>query len=171
MTAPQDPFAAPDDNAPPAPYGQTPGPTQTQYGQTQQSGYAQPGYGQPPPYGTMATGPRNGLGTAALVCGILAVVFFWTVIGGVLLGIVAIVLGALGRGRAKRHEANNGGIALAGLILGVIGCVLSLAIVAFGLSVLNSHSGKTLRSCLRDAGSNAAAQQACTDKFQQDFNR
>jgi hypothetical protein len=131
-------------------------------------GYGQPGYGQQP-YGTAGVGQRNGLGIAALICGILAVVTFWTVIGGIGFGIAAIVLGALGRGRVKRNEANNGGMALAGLILGAVGIVLLAGIVALGLSVLNSDSGKNLRSCLANAGSDQTAQLHCQQEFRKNF--
>ena len=56
----------------------------------------------PPLYGAPLQATRNGLGTAALVLGILAIPGAITIIGGVLLGILAIILGAIGRSRAKR---------------------------------------------------------------------
>jgi hypothetical protein len=168
VTSPPDPFAAPDPNAPapaPATPAQDPAPLPpAPYGQAY--GQATAPYGSAPP----AAGARNGLGTAALVLGILAVITFWTVVGAILLGIAAIVTGALGRGRAQRREATNGGVALAGLILGVVSIVLLAGVIALGLSFLNSDSGKNLRSCLNDAGSSQEAQQACADKFQNDFN-
>src|SRR5665213_3215703 len=58
-------------------------------------------------YGTPATGVRNGLGTTALVLGVIAVVLSWTVVGGIILGVLAVVFGIVGRGRAKRGEATN----------------------------------------------------------------
>jgi hypothetical protein len=85
------------------------------------------GYGWP----GMQVLPSNGMGTAALVCGILATVGFvlWPV--ALVLGILAIVFGAIGRGKAKRGEANNPGTALAGLICGAAGVVLALGLVAY----------------------------------------
>jgi hypothetical protein len=113
--------------------------------------------------------PRNGLGTGALVCGILGVVGIITVVGGIVLGIVAVVLGILGRGRAKRHEATNGSSATAGIVLGAIALVLSGALIAFGFSLLTGESGEELRDCLADAGSDAAAQRQCQMDFQENF--
>ncbi|MGY0017984.1 DUF4190 domain-containing protein [Streptomyces sp. YJ-C3] len=74
---------------------------------------------------------RNGLGTAALILGIIGAlsglipIMFW--LAGVL-GVVALILGLTGRGRAKRGEATNKGVALAGVIL----AVLSLGLATFG---------------------------------------
>jgi hypothetical protein len=74
---------------------------------------------------------RNGLGTAALVLGIIGAVtgfvplLFW--LGG-LLGLLALVLGLMGRGRAKRGEATNKGAATAGAILGLIAMIVGVVI-------------------------------------------
>jgi hypothetical protein len=97
--------------------------------------YGQPGYGQgfAPGYPVQ---PRNGLGTAGLVCGIIAVVLCWTVYVGVILGILAICFGAVGMGRAKRGEATNRSSAMAGLILGIVAIALLILLLAIGLSVL-----------------------------------
>ncbi|HVQ51654.1 MAG TPA: DUF4190 domain-containing protein, partial [Mycobacterium sp.] len=59
----------------------------------------------PPP-----TGPRNGLGITALVVAIIGLVFCWTVAGGIILGLCAIIIGFVGRGRVKSGEATNGGV-------------------------------------------------------------
>jgi len=125
------------------------------------------GYG--PPGGYPAAPARNGFGTTALVLGILAIVTSITVVGGVLLGVLAVIFGLLGRGRARRGEATNGGLALAGVITGVIGILLAGALIAFGASILNSKAGKNLQSCLRDAGADTTAQQACQKQFQQQY--
>ena len=161
------PYDPPSGSQPAAqPYGSSPFP-----GQEQQYG-AQPGT--PPagtqPYGTPPAGPRrNGLGTAALVLGVLAVLSCWTVIFGLLLGLAAIVLGIIGRKRAKRGEADNGGVATAGLVLGVIGMVLSVVIgVALGSvigNLINSPEGRRLTECLQQANGDQARTQACQDEF------
>ncbi|MGW7438110.1 DUF4190 domain-containing protein [Streptomyces sp. NPDC054849] len=86
------------------------------------SGY--PGYPAPgayPPYGAQR---NNGFGIAGLVLGILSVVGCVTSFIAVALGIGAVVFGALGKGKATRGEADNGGMALAGIILGAVGIVL-----------------------------------------------
>ena len=44
-----------------------------------------------------------------------------TVFAPIVLGVVAVVFGFLGRGRVKRGTANNGGVAIAGIVLGALG--------------------------------------------------
>lgn len=83
--------------------------------------------------------PRNGLGTAALVLGIIAAVFafvpfMWWL--GFILGILATVFGLVGRGRAKRMRATNGGVALAGAITGLAGIVISTVMFVLFLAAL-----------------------------------
>lgn len=82
-----------------------------------------PGYGHPGWTGMSA--PLNGFGTTALVLGIVSVVLFCLWGLGIVLGILALIFGFLGRGRAKRGQATNGGQALAGIILGAVGVVVS----------------------------------------------
>ncbi len=82
----------------------------------------------PPPGPFMPLMPqtKNGLGTAGLVLGIIGAVLFWTIWVGVILGILALIFGLIGRSRAKRGEATNGGAALAGAILGGLAIVASV---------------------------------------------
>lgn len=84
--------------------------------------------------------PANGLGTAGLVLGIIGVVcnltvYLWFV--GLIVGVLAIVFGAIGRGRANRGEATNKGAATAGLVMGIISAVLIpvILLVAFAGAV------------------------------------
>ncbi|MGW6571462.1 DUF4190 domain-containing protein [Streptomyces sp. NPDC054945] len=86
-----------------------------------------PGQGAYPPYGVQRS---NGFGIAALVLGILAVIGCITSFFAVALGIAAVVFGTLGRGKASRGEADNGGMALAGIILGAIGILLGALMIA-----------------------------------------
>ena len=167
MTAPQDPFSTPPQGGAagsPGGYGAPGGPTPSPYG-TQPGGGA-PGYGTPPPpYGTPVAGPpRNGFGIAAIVLGVLALLtslFF----GGLVFGIPAIVFGALGLRRAKRREATNGGVSIAGLVLGVISLLVTGAVIAFGVSLLKSEEGKDYQDCLRDAAGDRAAIEQCAEQF------
>lgn len=103
---------------PPSPYGQQPG-------------YGQPPYGQP--YGAA---PQNGFGTAALVLGIISLV---CVSGYGVLSVLAIIFGALGLGRANRGLATNRGMAMAGLIMGIIGLVIG----AIVLLIVIANSGSS----------------------------
>lgn len=88
------------------------------------------GYGWP----GMRPQPNNGMGTAALVLGILSVVGFcaWPI--AIVMAILAVVLGSLGRAKARRGEADNPGVALAGIICGAASIVLMLGLLAFGIA-------------------------------------
>ncbi|MDQ6649320.1 MAG: DUF4190 domain-containing protein [Actinomycetota bacterium] len=128
----------------------------------------EPAYGTAPAgYGAAVGPPRNGLGIAALILGILAVLGSVTVVLGLLFGLLAIVLGFVGRGRAKRREATNGGVALTGAILGIVGLLLSIVLVAVGATFLSRHKSEVqqYRDCLNKAGSNSAAVQQCQQQF------
>ena len=105
------------------------------------------------------------MATAALVLGILALVTSFTVIGGIVLGILAVVFGALGRRRA-RAGAPGGGRAVAGIVTGVIGLLLAVALIAFGVSILNSPAGKNLRDCVSKANGDQTAVQQCQQQYQ-----
>ncbi|MEU0741910.1 DUF4190 domain-containing protein [Streptomyces sp. NPDC006134] len=87
---------------------------------------APPAYPQAPGY-VMAAQPSNGMGTTGLVLGIIGVVcsitfFLWFF--GVILGILGIIFGAIGRSKANRGEATNKGAATAGLVCGIVATVI-----------------------------------------------
>jgi hypothetical protein len=96
------------------------------------------GYNQAPWGGPV---PSNGMGTAAMVLGILAVCLFCIYgIPSLILGALALIFGILGRKRANRGEASNSGQALAGIILGSIGIVLGVAIISFFIWLFATHA-------------------------------
>ena len=70
----------------------------------------------------IAPEPGRGLAIASLVLGIVS--FFCV---GVIAGIVAIIFGAM-----AKNQGNKSGMATAGIVLGIIGFVLSI----FGLIIL-----------------------------------
>lgn len=84
--------------------------------------------------------PRiDGLAYAALVTGILSLVFSVILLGsGLLLGPVAAIMGFISRRRvaASPGTLGGGGVALAGLILGIIGFGASVAILVFAFRVV-----------------------------------
>lgn len=153
MTEPRDPQQGQPPQGGQPPYGGQPpqgeqppyGGQPPQYGAPQQSA-GQPAYGgQPPQYGQQpypqspsygvspggpaaGSGQRNGLGIAALVLGILGLVTSWLVIGA-LFGLLAIIFGFVGLGRVRRREANNRGMSITGIVLGVLSVVFAVLIV------------------------------------------
>jgi hypothetical protein len=94
----------------------------------------QPG-GQYPGAGYPAAGRRNGMGTAALVLGVVAIVLVLLLLFspvGAFLGLLAVLFGILGIIRANRGEADNRGQAVAGLVTGgialLVGAFLTISI-------------------------------------------
>ncbi|AGB23319.1 hypothetical protein Mycsm_02996 [Mycobacterium sp. JS623] len=129
------------------------------------------GYPPPPPqpYAGYAApvGPRNGLGIAALVVAIIGLVLCWTVVGGVILGVGAIIMGFVARGRVKRGEATNGGVAIAGIVLGFLAIVVSLVFIPIWIGMFEDVGGSNYVDCLSKAGSDQQAIQKCADQFRQ----
>ena len=123
------PAGAPPPPPPPPPsesqYGQQYQGQQAQYGQQQ---YGQQQYGQQP-YGQQQQG--NGPAVTALVLGILGLLLafipFLGVILGILLGLVAVIFGAVGLGRSKDPYRGGKGMAIAGIVLGVLAIIVALA--------------------------------------------
>lgn len=171
----------PPDGGTPSPYGYPPGPYAPggaypggPYPGGAYPGGAYPGgypggYPPPAPYGDYYSPgpPKNGMGVAALVVAIIALISSVSVVGGILLGIVAVILGFIGRGRVKSGEANNGGVATAGIILGVISIIAGLAFIAIWVGLFKDVGAGGYLDCLQRAGQDRAAVQQCSDEFRQ----
>jgi uncharacterized membrane protein len=71
------------------------------------------------------------MGTAALVLGIIAAVLFCAWPLAIVLGVLAVIFGLIGRAKARRGEATNPGQALAGVICGAVGIGLAIALFVF----------------------------------------
>ena len=166
----------------PGPYGAGPPP----YGAgPPQYGAGPPAYGAypalpPQPYGVPyppyppPSGPRNGFGVTALVCGLIgalfgAVVYLFALTA--VLGIVALIFGLLGIGRANRHEATNRGVAVVGTALGVLACVLSVVGLVTVVHRVERGVGKVSNyvQCVADIPSDDPQRdiklQHCGDRF------
>lgn len=166
-----------------SPWPQYPGPPP---GIHQPGAYPPGAYG-PPPYGGYPvdpyagyppnpppSGPRNGFGLAALICGFLGVVsgvvYFLFPLAGVL-GLVAVVLGPVGLGRVRRAEADNYGVALVGTVLGVIACVLSVVGLVVTVNKVTDGIGKvgSYVECVAEVDADDPQRQArinaCDDRF------
>jgi len=130
------------------------------------------GYPPPPPqpypgFAPPPIGPRNGLGIAALVLAIIGLVFCWTVFGGVVLGVCAVIIGFVARGRVTRREATNGGVAIAGIVLGFLAIIVSLVFFPIWIGIFHELGGSDYVDCLSRAGSDQQAVQRCADQFRE----
>ncbi len=167
-TTPEDPFANRPEEAgtgqtpppqPNQPYAQQP--QSPQPGQQPDQQYAQPQYAQQPyvqqpqpypaqqPYGqqpyAQPVGPRPGteknwMGTLSLVMSLLGLVTVITAIAG-------IVFGHLGRSAARRGEADNDGMSLAGLIIGYVITVTALIFAVFATLAVVAGIGFVVDEC------------------------
>ncbi|MEU6932219.1 DUF4190 domain-containing protein [Streptomyces sp. NPDC046385] len=108
-------------------YGYPPASPYPSYG----AGYGQPGWQQ---------SPSNGMGTTAMVLGIIAVAGFCMYGLGIVLGVLALIFGIIGMKKANRGEATNRGMALAGVILGSIGILVSAVFLGFMVWVISQDS-------------------------------
>jgi hypothetical protein len=95
-----------------------------------------PGGGYVPPpvaYAPVAAGyarPRtDGLAIGSLITGILSLVCFWPFCLGILLGPAAAIMGFISRQRvaASGGSVGGAGLAMAGMIVGVVGFLASAA--------------------------------------------
>ncbi|MFE0044514.1 DUF4190 domain-containing protein [Streptomyces albireticuli] len=135
------------------PYGAPQQPQSPGYGyptQGQSQGYpAQGGYPTAPPVQPYPVGyaapmqPNNGTGTAGLVCGIVGtvcslLVFLWFF--GLVLGVLGIIFGAVGRSKVTKGEATNRQAATAGIVLGIAALVILILWVALFASLLTASS-------------------------------
>jgi len=71
------------------------------------------------------------------------------------LGIVAVILGAVGISRTKKRVATNRGVAIGGLVTGIVGTVIGLILLFVTISVFNTcrdqvgtTSGSAFQNCI-----------------------
>lgn len=117
-------------------YGTYQGGPQYGYPAQQQMPYGgAPQYGWP---GAAPMQPSNGIGVAGMVTGIVAAVLclMWPL--AIITGILGIVFGVIGRGKARRGEATNAGQALTGIICGSVGLVVGLGFLTLLIVAANS---------------------------------
>ena len=132
----------------------------------------QPGY-QPQPGYPAARPRRNGMGTTALVIGVVALTLVLLLLFsplGALLGLVAVLFGILGLMRANRGEADNRGQAVAGLVTGGIALLLG---IFFRISVgtwfaTHVNDFNNFGRCM-DRASGQAAHEECARQLSRDL--
>jgi len=73
------------------------------------------------------------MAVAGMVLGILALVLCWFPFVNWILALLGIIFGALGIGRANRVGKGKG-MAITGLVCGVLGAVLGIVLVVLALS-------------------------------------
>ena len=84
--------------------------------------------GQPMSYSQPPKGKSPGLAVASMVCGILSIPVCCVWVLSIILGLLGVVLGIIARGKITRGEASGGGMAVTGIVCGIIGLLFGLTI-------------------------------------------
>jgi hypothetical protein len=93
----------------------------------------------------------NGAAIGALVTGLLAATFAFLVAAApaaILFGIIAIALGAKGMSRAKSLGGLHKGLALSGLLSGLLGLLLGAAVIIGGVTLFSELQDRAERGQL-----------------------
>jgi hypothetical protein len=88
---------------------------------------------QPPGLPPQPAQQSNGVAIAALVCGIVALVLCWIPVINLLsiaLGLVAVILGIVGLRKARDPGVGGNGLAVGGLVTGVVGLLVAVLILS-----------------------------------------
>ena len=88
-------------------------------GSPQMAGYNPPG----------GAKPTSGLAIGSLICGIISVVLFCAWFIAAPLGLAAVIMGIIAKGKINRGEAGGNGLAMTGIITGIMGILISVGIV------------------------------------------
>ncbi len=83
--------------------------------------------------------------------GILALVTCWLTFPGIILGILAVIFGGVALARARTDRVSNKGMAIAGLITGVVGAVIGTVLLFVGIRIASD--------CQDQYGSNITEQE------------
>jgi hypothetical protein len=122
-------------------------------------------YGAPPPPPGPQAPRKNWIGTTAFAVAVAGLALCWSVAGGVLLGVLAIVMGVVGRGRVAHREADNRPVATSGIALGVLAVIVSLALIPAWVKFAGEVQMTTYLDCSAKAADRDGARR-CADDLQ-----
>lgn len=110
--------------------------------------------------------PQKGKGLAitALVLGIIALLFCWTIIGGILFGVLAVIFGLIA---LLGKKSGGAGMSITGIILGVIGLIISVIIGVFTWGVLEETGFTDLTDCINKANGDQTKIEQCERDYKQ----
>ncbi|MGW5386615.1 DUF4190 domain-containing protein [Nocardia sp. NPDC003963] len=125
-----------------------------------------PGPGGQPEY-WQESPKRKGMAIAALVLGILGILSFWTIVGGILFGLIAVILGLIALVKANRGTGGGGIMAAIGLVLGVLSLIGGIVIAIVGWGIWEESGGRDFYDCVSKANGDQTAISQCEDEFKQ----
>ena len=116
----------------------------------------------PPPAYAAASAPasdKKGLSIASLVLGILGLLGSWVAFGG-LLGLVVIILGAIG----VKKEPTGKGMSITGIVLGalsLVGAIIALIVIIVAGTFFISFANEIIQQCGSAGGEVVNGQIVC----------
>ena len=94
--------------------------------------------------------PGSGLAIASMVLGILSLPLFCFWPGAIPLGILATVLGFVARSKVKAGTGAGGGMAMAGIVCGIIAIVLAILMLAGVAAFLGFGGAKVVEDMQKE---------------------
>jgi hypothetical protein len=91
------------------------------------------------------------MAVAGFVCGLVGLIFFWIPFLGLIIAALGLVFGILGKRHADQHGGTNGGLAIAGAILGGLGVAAGILIIIAIVNTAHDSSGfiNQIQTCLQ----------------------
>lgn len=119
-----------------------------------------------PPQGSArpTTGGTNGIAIAALAVGIGSLLISWMPVFGALVGILAVVLGFIGRSKARSQATGGQGAAIGGIVTGAVAIVISVL-----MTVLVASFFGTYTDCIIEGGTEAECQRELETELMRRF--
>ena len=147
-------------------------------GEPGQPGYGMAGgnYNQPPTsYGYEAPPPQqnNGVALAAMIVGILSLLGLLFLFPGLILGVIALILGIVGVKKANSivGPGSRKGMAISGIVMGAIATILSALMLIFGISVAKQLlNDGVFEACEQFEGNNEQYQSCIEDEVEKSLN-
>lgn len=99
--------------------------------------------------------------------GIIGLLSFWTIVGGYLFGIFAVIFGVIALVKARAGTSGGTGMAIAGLLLGVLSLVGAVLLTIVGYSFFVDSGGRDFVDCLNKAGSDQSRIEQCEREWNQ----
>ncbi|WP_411083381.1 DUF4190 domain-containing protein [Streptomyces sp. cmx-18-6] len=116
-----------------------------------------------PQYSSPEPARSNGFAVTALILGLVACLLFWTIAGGLLLGVLAVVFGVVAVLRTRQGRAPRRVMAIVGAALGALGLIGSVVVLIIAVSVYNSPEFKEYERCAERANSQPARDRCAED--------
>lgn len=129
--------------------------SQPQPGEFVPAPQAEPSYGQPA-YAGYEPKKSAALAIASLVLGVISILSGVIIVGG-FFGFVGIILGIIALIQIRKGKATGKGMAIGGIVTGVVGIVISIVVIVMGILAT-----MMLQECAKSGHEQADGSYVCT---------